>query len=524
MRFVLGCMAMLLLSCTEADSLIPGTTSGGMDSGKPASGGDASASDAGRGPTPERARPRMPEVVDASKPAPPLDAGTDAAPMDATVDAGQRIYALPDPPCTPSRDDADAGADDGGLDDDAGSADGVRYTVPAQGGRFVYCTPSGRSVTFDFPSSESGLTVTARAIDAQGHHWPHPDIADAVVEAIELEPADTVFSLPVGVRLPAAGVHAFVFGPSSSVPTPLRFVYERERLELKHLGTLAIVSPLYGCDADSSASATHGWIAEPNSGWCSGWGPKSTRRSRSCDAVPLCHTIAASCCVYPDAPGFDCRTDDSFAMVHNQRLTATDDTAYCAGEADAPYVQSVSPATLHANYVTQTVTLTGIGFAEHGSVSVLRPDRQWLEGPVQTTWISPTTVTAEIDGSAMEPGGDGITVAYANRTTDAFDAREFMSNRVLVPLVPSVVCPVPTEGSGSCEAVGDGCTCSVDFDAGGGSHTYGLQCDTSQCSCTRDDVTITSSVAISSWAACIDPAHMRWAWKRLCRPTPGFCP
>jgi hypothetical protein len=105
------------------------------------------------------------------------------------------------------------------------------------------------------------------------------------------------------------------------------------------------------------------------------------------------------------------------------------------------------------------------------------------------------------------------------------DVYPYSSNSVGGTVVPSAVaCPVPLEGSpsvGSCRSLPNGCQCSVDFDPGGGVHTYAMNCTDVSCACSRDGVTVTTKPRI---LACNNDLTTKDQWRRSCLATPGFCP
>ena len=418
----------------------------------------------------------------------------------------------------------DAGAPDDSceLDVDAGTPASEMFTVPTSGGAFEFCSASG-IVRFTFPAALAGLQVTVTVVDPLTFSWPHHQFAGAMLDALRLE-ASASLTQPVRIRLPYGRLFGFVFSEHSSVPLPLRRSQDQNSLELSSTGTIGIVAPEHSCESTPGGSFTNGWRDEPASGMCSGALAKSTWRHYECDNRPFCYDIRSWCCVYPGDTRGDCRIEDVIYYDRFYRENAGP-YAYCDGIGDSPYLQSVTPSTLVANYMDQTITLTGNQFPQDGGVFAGRGEYSWSSGYViDSSWSSATSASAVISGRQLE-GVAEIWIGYAERGfLDRNDWSRSISNMLRIPVTaPAVVCPVPGVGSngGSCTSLPNGCQCSVAFDPGDGPHTYSMTCNTSECSCTRDGavvVTAPRSNACNSDNATIEQ------WKISCLSTAGFCP
>jgi hypothetical protein len=439
------------------------------------------------------------------------DGGPSIAPSDsgvAPIDAGMN--------------DAQVANDSCDLDD-AGVPTSESFTVPAGGGRFEFCSSSGM-VRFDFPAALAGLQVVATSVDPHTFTWPHPGFAEVMIDAIRLE-ASASFTQPVRIRLPNGLLIAFLFHADSTVPLPLRLSSDRTSLELWRAGTIGVVAPERSCESTRGASFTNGWLDSPESGSCSGHAGKSTWRRYECSNNPYCHAIISWCCVYPGDARIGCMIDD--AIIYNDFSRQGPNAAYpyCDGASDSPYVQSVAPVSLIANYMDQTVTLTGNGFLQNGYVSAGETEGSSSSVYIASnTWISSTTVSAVVHGRALDRAGE-IWIGYLNPDDRGdFDWFRRQSNSVRVSVVaPAVMCPVPGEGSpaiGLCSSLPNGCQCSVDFDPGDGPHTYAMTCIGAECSCARDGLIVSTKPRVN---ACNDDLTTQEQWKLSCLSTPGFC-
>jgi hypothetical protein len=466
------------------------------------------------------------------------DAGPVARPQDGDVPANDAGDAA-----GPSHDDSgghDDSDDDGGTGDLTDGGTGVppcqsgglpnpqAFTVPQGGGRFDFCTMHGTIVRFDFPASAVGLEVTASSVDPQTHVWVNAGFSVAIEEAIDLQPP-TSFSEPISVRLPDAAPLAFVFSANAGVPIPLeRSTVDPSLLLLDRFGLLGIVDPDASCETDDGSTYANGFSDEADSGYCSGFDEKSTFRHYSCPRNPFCHEVTVGCCVDPGDTRTSCTTDDALVYHSYARANPMVEHAYCDGLGSTPYVQAVAPTTLIANYLDQSITLTGNNFQVGGYVFGGPVGSSWSGFSVSSTRLSDTTVTVTISGSFFTTPGEAINLGYANPWTSGPEYHwSRYSNAFIVPLsAPDVTCPIPGEGEpplGQCGDTGAGCGCSVTFDPGDGPHDYQLSCDGSSCACKRDGVTL-ASTSQQVGGVCSATFFMLRQWKELCLHTPGFCP
>lgn len=401
------------------------------------------------------------------------------------------------------------------------------FTVPEAGGRFEFCTTHGTMVRFDFPASTAGLEVTATSVDPQTYAWQNAGFADAIGEAIDIQPP-TSFSEPVQVRLPFDALLAFVFGTPDNVPIPLERSTADNTLLLDRFGLLGIVDPDHSCETDDGATYANGFSDEQSSGYCSGFGPKSTFRFYACPRNPFCHVITLGCCVYPEDTRTTCTTQDATVFSRFRRANPTAEHSYCDGVGSTPYVQSVAPVSLISNYQDQTITLTGNNFEPGGYVIGGSGGIVVIPFILESMTLSSTTVVATVSGIALDVPEGAINVGYENPWTSGLESDwHRSSNLFVVPLsAPDVVCPIPGQGDppvGQCSSTINGCECSAIFDPGDGLHEYVLSCDGSSCACTRDDVTMASTTQQVA-GVCSDEFYMLRQWKHLCLHTPGFCP
>jgi hypothetical protein len=294
--------------------------------------------------------------------------------------------------------------------------------------------------------------------------------------------------------------------------------------ELHRLGTLAIVAAASSCDSEPGATFHSGWVDVPGQdGMCSAYfGQKTTYRYYACPSDPFCYDVHAWCCVPAGTPPGGCSVDD----IRDLKIVrATSERSYCQGAGPGPYLTSVTPSTLLANHIDQTVDVRGVGLQQGGRVV----------GSWKTEWISSTHVRALLDGSQLTTTGVQNLIGYQNPlpggTSSQFDDT-FPSNRLEVTLVaPSVVCPLPPLSSseppweGQCASAGGTCGCSVDFDPGDGVHHFAMDCDATDgiCTCTRDGVVV-NSISNASKYVCEPNNILAYTWRQACAWRQGFCP
>jgi hypothetical protein len=263
-------------------------------------------------------------------------------------------------------------------------------------------------------------------------------------------------------------------------------------------------------------------------GTAPGYGDKPKVRGFSCARQPFCYVISLVCCVYADDTRSTCSTEDSTIFHAYARANPVDGHAYCDDLGPTPYIKSVEPASLTANYQDQTITLTGNNFQPGGYV--FGGHVGWDESSflVQSTWVSSTTATAVISGLTLDQPGGAVNVGYKNPSVDGNESDwRRSSNLVIVPLdTPETICPVLLAGNppaGACSSHADGCECSMSLDSGNGMHDYGLSCSGDQCTCTRDGVTVVSKNTYVP-TVCDSQGYTQDTWRKLCLHTPGFCP
>lgn len=418
----------------------------------------------------------------------------------------------------------DAQVRDDSCDEDAGTPQTDSFTVPSDGGHFEFCSSSG-VVHLDFPAALAGMHITLTALDPHAFAWPHPGFAAAMSDVIRIE-TSTNITQPIRIKLPNGALLAFVFDGDSTVPLPLRLSEDRHSLELKRSGTLGILAPDRSCEATLGDPFTNAWQEEQNSGICSGFGARSTWRHYECSNKPFCQDIRSWCCVYPGDTRVGCSIDDEVVYDDFGRAGPNAAYPYCDDVSDSPYILDVSPAPLIANYIDQTMTLTGNNFLP-GGYAYGGPDEESSNSDyvVQSTWISSTMVSVIVNGQVLN-GLSEIWLKYANPDDSGsqFDGWRY-SNSVRATVVPPAVsCPVPLDPSpavGTCGSVPNGCQCSVDFDPGDGVHTYAMSCTNQTCTCTRDGLVVTTKPRIN---ACNNDQTTQDQWRRSCLATPGFCP
>lgn len=206
----------------------------------------------------------------------------------------------------------DAGSDGAQTTDtgtpvtDAGSSDAssgiVTFAIPTGGGSVDIPSAAGK-ITFAFPASAGGKTITLQPSSAAAIGWP----ADQFVAAIKLGPDGTRFTDPVMVKIEKKSLVglalAFADTAAKSPAFPLAWDATAGGFTLTHFTTLVLAPPGKICDSQGHQDTT-------NSASCPDSGATSLRRV-TCKGYNFCMTINAECCVDPSVDsGTTCSVED----------------------------------------------------------------------------------------------------------------------------------------------------------------------------------------------------------------------
>ncbi|MDB4933215.1 MAG: hypothetical protein JWP87_187 [Labilithrix sp.] len=213
------------------------------------------------------------------------------SPPDASADAQSTDTGMPVPD----------GAVDGGPGDtgtDAGGA--VTFTVPAGGGAVDF-HGSATKITFTFPASAAGTTITLAPATPADIGWP----AGQFAEVVQMGPEGTRFVDPVTVKPEKKGAVSAILsfagtGTTKGPASPLTLAAVGDAFELRHFSALVIVPPGKLCDSEGYGTPV------PNSPSCASAGAASTLRTVICKGLSYCVSIDARCCVDPNDAGTGC--------------------------------------------------------------------------------------------------------------------------------------------------------------------------------------------------------------------------
>ncbi|HEY1533539.1 MAG TPA: hypothetical protein VGF76_05960, partial [Polyangiaceae bacterium] len=204
----------------------------------------------------------------------------------------------------------------------------VNATIPAGGGNVPVALPSGQVVTFVFPASAAGKSVTLTPTDSTAIGWPAGQFSDV----IKMEPNGTTFADPVVIKLASKDLLVLDFS-SSGARGPgegLALNAAGDGLLLKHFSTLAVVPTGKSCDSAS------GWNGTPNSASCESAGAATTSMDFGCKGYNFCEIIMAHCCVVPGAT--TCQEGDANVTVTYTESDGNGSHPYCQ-----PSLTSVTP-------------------------------------------------------------------------------------------------------------------------------------------------------------------------------------
>jgi hypothetical protein len=207
----------------------------------------------------------------AARPTP--DAGTEA-PAQPPVDGGPG----------PSADASEAAVD--------GSVPGVTsFTIPAAGGSVDVPSAAGK-ITFTFPASAAGKTITLQQGAATAIGWT----AAQFLDVIKLGPDGARFADPVLVKIEkkdqVGAVLSFAESGAKGPASPLFWNATAGAFELRHFTALVISPPGKVCDSQ-------GYQDNPASARCDDAGTATTFRAISCKGYSYCLLSAGYCCVDP---------------------------------------------------------------------------------------------------------------------------------------------------------------------------------------------------------------------------------
>lgn len=201
------------------------------------------------------------------------DAGTDS-PAQPVVDGGPG----------PSVDASEAAVDS--------STSGVTtFTIPAAGGSVDVPSAAGK-ITFTFPASAAGKTITLQQGAATAVGWTAADFLDV----IKMGPDGTRFADAVLVKLEkkdqVGAVLSFAESGMKGPASPLFWNVAAGAFELRHFTALAISPPGKICDSQ-------GYQDNPASMRCNDAGTATTFRLITCKGFSYCLLSAGACCVDP---------------------------------------------------------------------------------------------------------------------------------------------------------------------------------------------------------------------------------
>jgi len=204
----------------------------------------------------------------------------------------------------------------------------VNATIPAGGGNVPVALPSGQLVTFAFPASAAGKSVTLTPTDSTAIGWPAGQFSDV----IKMEPDGTTFADPVVIKHASKDLLVLDFsssgarGPGEGLPLNAT----GDGLLLEHFSTLAVVPSGKSCDSSS------GWNGTPDSANCANAGAATTSMDFACKGYNFCQIIQAHCCVLPGATA--CQEGDANVTVSYTESDGNGSHPYCQ-----PSLTSVTP-------------------------------------------------------------------------------------------------------------------------------------------------------------------------------------
>ena len=213
--------------------------------------------------------------------------------------------------------------DDGGNDGGGGGAGpggGVTYSVPEGGGSVDVKTASGNVLTFEFPASAAGKTLTLTPSTATSIGW-----GKQFDDVIRMEPDGTQFADPVRVKPSKKNLLLLSFPnqASKSAGEGLPLAASGDALELSHFSTLVVVPPGSSCNTNSGWEVINGAVE------CQAFGAKSTYVGFGCTDHAYCLKINAHCCALPGST--ECQLGDADLFLQYQTGTGP---SYC-GPSDA---------------------------------------------------------------------------------------------------------------------------------------------------------------------------------------------
>ncbi len=201
--------------------------------------------------------------------------------------------------------------------EDPSAKTGVTYTVPSGGGSVDVKMPSGNVLTFTFPASAAGKTVTLTpAASLQGL------VGKELKDILRMEPEGTTFVDPVVVRPSQGDMLLMDFGAAGATAPGeiLALSPERGGFLLNHFSTLGVVFPQLFCNSG-------GWTTTPGSARCAGFGAAANEAKIKCDSNAFCFSWELSCCKTTATEG--CSLYDQGVASTASRLYAPPAASYC---------------------------------------------------------------------------------------------------------------------------------------------------------------------------------------------------
>ncbi len=196
----------------------------------------------------------------------------------------------------------------------------VTFEIPAAGGEVQVATASGNIISFDFPASAGGQTVTLTPDTSASVGWTD----GRFVDVIKMEPDGATFDDPVAIRLSSNDLLLFDFD-SSGAKSPadgLALSAGGDALLLEHFSTLVVVPAGVSCDS------TSGWIETADGQGCADMGANTSRMDFTCKAYSYCLLISASCCAAPGST--ECKLGDpALTLTYTPTDTSGVQNAYC---------------------------------------------------------------------------------------------------------------------------------------------------------------------------------------------------
>ncbi len=220
----------------------------------------------------------------------------------------------------------DASPGDGGAPGDGGGTV-QSFTVPAGGGSIDV---SGKSMklTFQFPASAAGKTITFEPKAATDIGWP----AGQFAEVIKLGPdgerfADPILVKPENPKLVSA-LLSFADGTGKGAASPVPLSADGKAFEVRHFSSLVVVSAGRLCDSE-------GYNDTPDAAYCAtAVAGHTTQRVTTCKGYSYCLNVSLTCCVDPTSDAGGCTWADA-PLLGTQ--TPTDSNGgqypYCEGDA-----------------------------------------------------------------------------------------------------------------------------------------------------------------------------------------------